>query len=100
MKVLHDNTEVSDDTPTKLVNGKRYLLTDDERAERETFAVGIAADAPFKAWKAEIAAYDQWVDRQLEETVDAIGKENFSEFIQEKYDEKKAVRLAQPQVQT
>lgn len=30
MKTLHDGTKVTNSTPTKLVNGKRYLLTDEE----------------------------------------------------------------------
>lgn len=38
MKTLHDGTEVSDETPTKLVNGKRYLLMQEEIAAREAEA--------------------------------------------------------------
>ncbi len=42
MKTLHDGTEVSDDTPTRLVNGKRYLLTKEEIAAREAEAAASA----------------------------------------------------------
>lgn len=38
MKTLHDGTKVSDETPTRLVNGKRYLLTQEEIDQREAEA--------------------------------------------------------------
>ena len=35
MKELYDGTQVPLDTPTKLISGKRYLLTQDEITEKE-----------------------------------------------------------------
>tara|TARA_B100000686_G_C16784542_1_gene974329 strand:+ start:1910 stop:2215 length:306 start_codon:yes stop_codon:yes gene_type:complete len=50
----------------------------------------------YDQWLADIASYDQWVPRTLEETIDAVGTDNFSDFIIEKYNEKKALRAAMP----
>ena len=33
MKKLHDGEKVPHDTPTKIINGKRYLLTDDDKVK-------------------------------------------------------------------
>ncbi len=74
MRKLHDGTEVSLDTPTKMKNGKRYLLTDVEKAEAKE------RDKQFKAEQAELAKTQYQRDRKEEypdigDQLDVIWKE-------------------------
>ena len=52
MKTLHDGTEVSDDTPTKVSSIGRELLTDDEIAAEAAKDKAWADGAADRAWKA------------------------------------------------
>jgi hypothetical protein len=80
----------------KRVNGNRVEMTPDEIAKRQSEEAAYQSEQEYKEWVRQISQYDQWVDRKLEETIDAVGKESFSAFIQQKYDEKKSLRSTQP----
>lgn len=60
MKTLHDGTEVSLNTPTKLVNGKRYLLTQEEIDARKAETAA-----------SELASLPDYISKLSQETMDA-----------------------------
>lgn len=50
MKKLHDDTEVSDNTPTHLVNGERHLLSAEDQADADArAAAGAVRKAAYNA---------------------------------------------------
>lgn len=70
MKALHDGTIVLEETPTKLVDGKRIILTDEEIILRKQ------EESEFKSSKAERGALDsiqqleaQITNRRLRESI-------------------------------
>ena len=69
MKQLHDGTEVPLDTPTKMRNGRRYLLTDAELAARQADVAAAEAVRTAPATrKAEVKAE---AARRIEEAAPA-----------------------------
>lgn len=96
MKTLYDGTEVSLDTPTKMKNGKRYLLSESEIKEKEEREIEAKKEKPLNDWIQSISEYDQWIPRSLEETIDARGTIGYSQFIIDKYNEKKELRSKKP----
>lgn len=99
MKTLHDGTEVSLDTPTKLVNGKRYLLTQDEIDAREAEAAAVLKERPLHEWKQQMAKTDEKMPRYLEDVIDVLTSEQKQALVQEtltRYTEKKQLRSKKP----
>lgn len=79
------------------VNVKTGKKTIRPYTKKEMDAAESYRPSELDVWIDEISSLDQFVDRKFEETIDAIGKEKFSDFIQQKYDEKKALRAQKPQ---
>lgn len=72
MKTLHDGTEVEDSVPTKNVSGARYLLTEQEIAERAAEESKALKEKPLKEWQSQIAATDSKIPRAIEDIIDAL----------------------------
>lgn len=102
MKKLHDGTEVSDTTATKLVDGKRYLLTDTEKSEKATQDSAYEAKRAMLTWQKEIASTDKLVPRYVEDLIDAlvsknaIAKTDLPAVLKKNYEDKKALRTKKP----
>ncbi len=98
MKRLHDGTEVTDSTPTKLVDGKRYALGENEIAQREAEVEDWHNSPALQKWEEDIAAFDQWMPRPLEDLIDSNPGLVLTGFQKGKYNEKKALRAERPDV--
>ncbi len=51
---------------------------------------------PFKQWLDDLSAFDIKMPRSLEDVIDAVGTNNFSSYIVDLYNQKKAVRAKKP----
>ena len=75
MKELYDGTAVSKDTPTKLVNGKRYLLTEEEQKEVKRRDSDFKKDKPKREARLKIKELRSQIT--TEKLIDAIlGNDN------------------------
>jgi hypothetical protein len=72
-------------------------MTTEERASSDTITAQELADKPMREWKEKIAETDAGMPRYLEDhiTDDHDGVAG-NEFLQAKYDGKKALRLEKP----
>lgn len=99
MKELYNGNLVPDDTPTKLVNGQRHLLTQVEIDARTAEEEAYLAAKPMKEWEAKIKATDSQLPRALEDIIDALDettKDKLAKETLDKYNEKKELRNQKP----
>ncbi len=98
MKKLHDGTEVSVDTPTKLIDGKRYLLSPQELVEREAEETAHAAEKPVRDWRDSVDAI-RFNSDDVENIIDAMNpsdRARLDKVTKDKYNDKKALRTQKP----
>ena len=99
-KILHDGTEVSDETPTKVVGSNRHLLTEEEIILRETEVAEYEKNKPYIEWEKEIKETDNYLPRYVEDIIDALDtpiKMRISNITMEKYNIKKQIRARKPE---
>lgn len=97
MKKLHDGTEVSDDTPTRLKNKKRYLLNEDQIAERQANKANLITSKPLRDWKIQMATTDKDMSQEMFwHIIDKHGGTTGHAESQAKFDAKKAIHDVKP----
>ncbi len=96
MKILHDGTEVSNETLTKMVNGQRHLLTQSEIDTRSAEEQVTLEQKPMQDWLDKMWESDQEMTRVEEDIIEQIGIENFPQAVQDKYNEKITLRGQKP----
>ena len=96
MKTLHDKTTVPDDTPTQLINGKRYLMTADQISDQQALDLQIQSSMPMENWRQQMVQSDAVMTRVEEDIITQIGVTHFSTHVQQKYNDKAAIRAQKP----
>ena len=81
----------------RMVNGNKVMFTDAEEIARDAEEATALAAKPLNKWKESIQATDADMPRYLEDhiTDDHDGVAG-NEFLQAKYDDKKALRATKP----
>jgi len=96
VKYLHDNTEVEASVPTKTVNGKTYVLSEQELYHNQQLQSQHIQTKPMRNWQRDMLESDRIMTRAVEDIIAHLGVENMPAPLQEKYQEKIDLRAQQP----
>ena len=81
----------------RLLNGIKIPLTDEEETARDAEELAVANAKPMENWKSSMQETDHGMPRYLEDHIkddhDGVAS---NEFLQAKYDDKKALRATKP----